>query len=104
MSPTTSGWRTSEFAITVVTLVCSVVAAAGVFSSDPDRWAQVCGVISTAVVTAVYSISRGITKSGVAKADGAVEAARIQSTSLPAVSTAPSRVPLPTPMPPRTGP
>ena len=52
------GWKTTEFWVTVFSVLSSLLASYGGLISGPA------GVVVSAVVTAGYSISRGLAKKG----------------------------------------
>lgn len=54
-----TGWKTTEFYVTVLTDVGLVAAAVG--GVLPSKWAA----IAAGVAQAAYAISRGLTKNGV---------------------------------------
>jgi hypothetical protein len=55
------GVYTSEFYVTILTALYAVLNTTGVLNQIPPRY----GAIVLAVVTALYSFSRGLTKSNV---------------------------------------
>ncbi len=78
MDPKT-GYRTTEFWVTVLTHVAWVVAV--VFHRDLSNYVPAAAVLAAAIATAVYSVSRGQVKSAHA---GMVRAAMSAGTSGPA--------------------
>jgi hypothetical protein len=80
MNPQTPGWKTTEFWLTIFAVAIGFLATAGLFE-DGSRWSVVLGFVQTALVTAGYTIARGLTKSGLARATAAVEVARLTSGS-----------------------
>jgi len=56
--PSRTGFRTSEFLVTIAAAVAAILAQAAGFVPEP--WGTVCAAASTAA----YAISRGLAKSG----------------------------------------
>ncbi len=59
---TKPGYLTSEFWVSIITGIYLALNATGIMEQIPNRW----GAIGLAFVTALYSVSRGQAKQGVA--------------------------------------
>tara|TARA_R100000808_G_scaffold2159_1_gene9051 strand:+ start:96 stop:287 length:192 start_codon:yes stop_codon:yes gene_type:complete len=56
------GWKTTEFWVTVISLVLASIASSGLLGSVDDPWPKLLALIAAGLVGGGYTISRGLAK------------------------------------------
>lgn len=73
---TKSGWKTTEFWLSLLAMLLGAIAAAGVVPGG-SVWEKVIGLAVSALAAMGYSVSRGLYKKGEASVARAVEAKKV---------------------------
>lgn len=68
-----SGWKTTEFWLSVIALVVGALIASGAFS-DTGTVAQVLAFVASALTALGYNVARGLAKRGEAATQAAIQA------------------------------
>jgi hypothetical protein len=87
---TKPGMKTTEFWITLITNVLSVLNMSGAWNFTPNKWS----VLTLAIVNGLYAVARGLAKAGVPRqvpvdALGAVIASRLTQPQRPPTTATP---------------
>lgn len=77
MTPT-PGYKTTEFALTMLVHLLTVLVQANVLAAD-SPWAKIASLVLSALAQFGYTVSRGSVKSAEATAAGAIEVAKLHA-------------------------